>query len=305
MNLLITGAWHEAKEHISFFQMEGHQVKYMQYEQDGLPCAPEWVEGIIGNGIFLFHPIEEFVNLHYIQLTSAGYDRVPMDYIKEHKIQIYNARGVYSVPMAEFAVAGVLALYKRLPGFLESQRNHEWQKRRDLLELSGKKVLVVGFGSVGQECAKRFGAFGAMVLAADIQKPEMGFDVFYSMEHLPEALARADIVILTLPLTEETRGMFDEKAFASCKPGVILVNISRGAIVKERALVEALRKGTLGGAVLDVFETEPLPESSPLWDMPNVIVTPHNCFVSECNDDRLTSVIYENLRSFLKVESET
>ncbi len=305
MNLLITGAWCEAQENLSLFKTEGHQVKYMQYEQDELPCAPEWVEGIIGNGIFLFHPIEEFVNLHYIQLTSAGYDRVPMDYIKEHKIQIYNARGVYSVPMAEFAVAGVLALYKRLPGFLESQRNHEWQKRRDLLELSGKKVLVVGFGSVGQECAKRFGAFGAMVLAADIQKPEMGFDVFYSMEHLPEALARADIVILTLPLTEETRGMFDEKAFASCKPGVILVNISRGAIVKERALVEALRKGTLGGAVLDVFETEPLPESSPLWDMPNVIVTPHNCFVSECNDDRLTSVIYENLRSFLKVESET
>lgn len=117
MNLLITGAWREAKEHISFFQTEGHRVKYMQYEQDELPCAPEWVEGIIGNGIFLFHSIEEFVNLHYIQLTSAGYDRVPMDYIKEHKIQIYNARGVYSVPMAEFAVAGVLALYKRLPGF--------------------------------------------------------------------------------------------------------------------------------------------------------------------------------------------
>lgn len=295
MNLLITGAWREAKEHISFFQTEGHRVKYMQYEQDELPCAPEWVEGIIGNGIFLFHSIEEFVNLHYIQLTSAGYDRVPMDYIKEHKIQIYNARGVYSVPMAEFAVAGVLALYKRLPGFLESQRNHEWQKRRDLLELSGKKVLVVGFGSVGQECAKRFRAFGTMVLAADIQKPEMGFDVFYSMEHLPEALARADIVILTLPLTEETRGMFDEKAFTSCKPGVILVNISRGAIVKERALVEALRKGTLGGAVLDVFETEPLPESSPLWDMPNVIVTPHNSFISSLNSTRLLKLIMENL----------
>lgn len=295
MNLLITGAWREAKEHISFFQTEGHRVKYMQYEQDELPCAPEWVEGIIGNGIFLFHSIEDFVNLHYIQLTSAGYDRVPMDYIKEHKIQIHNARGVYSVPMAEFAVAGVLALYKKLASFLESQRDHEWRKQRDLMELSGQTVLILGFGSVGRECAKRFKAFGTMVLAADIQKPEMGFDVFYSMEHLPEALARADIVILTLPLTEETRGMFNEKAFASCKPGVILVNISRGTIVKERALVEALRKGTLGGAVLDVFETEPLPESSPLWDLPNVIVTSHNSFISSLNSTRLLKLIMENL----------
>ena len=295
MNLLITGAWHEAKENFSFFQTEGHQVKYMQYEQDELPCAPEWVEGIIGNGIFLFHPIEEFVNLHYIQLTSAGYDRVPMDYVKEHKIQIYNARGVYSVPMAEFAVAGVLALYKRLPGFLESQRNHEWLKRRDLLELSGKKVLVVGFGSVGKECAKRFRAFGTMILAADIQKPEMGFDVFYSMEHLPEVLARADIVVLTLPLTEMTKGMFDEKFLSVCNPGAILVNISRGAIVKEQALVEALRKGTLSGAVLDVFETEPLPADSPLWDIPNVIITPHNSFKGDQSGIRLRNLILKNL----------
>lgn len=295
MNLLITGAWHEAKENFSFFQTEGHQVKYMQYEQDELPCAPEWVEGIIGNGIFLFHPIEEFVNLHYIQLTSAGYDRVPMDYVKEHKIQIYNARGVYSVPMAEFAVAGVLALYKRLPGFLESQRNHEWQKRRDLLELSGKKVLVVGFGSVGKECAKRFRAFGTMILAADIQKPEMGFDVFYSMEHLPEVLARANIVVLTLPLTGMTKGMFDEKFLSVCNPGAILVNISRGAIVKEQALVEALRKGTLSGAVLDVFETEPLPADSPLWDMPNVIITPHNSFKGDQSGIRLRNLILKNL----------
>lgn len=295
MNLLITGAWCEAQENLSLFKTEGHQVKYMQYEQDELPCAPEWVEGIIGNGIFLFHPIEEFVNLHYIQLTSAGYDRVPMDYIKEHKIQIYNARGVYSVPMAEFAVAGVLALYKRLPGFLESQRNHEWQKRRDLLELSGKKVLVVGFGSVGQECAKRFKAFGTMILAADIQKSEMGFDVFYSMEHLSEALAQANIVILTLPLTEKTRGMFDEKLFSVCNSGTILVNISRGAILKEQALVEALRTGTLGGAVLDVFETEPLLADSPLWNMPNVIVTPHNSFISNVNITRLWKLIVKNL----------
>lgn len=295
MNLLITGAWKQAKENIPNLVEMGHDVVFLQNEPDALPCDPAWVEGVVGNGIFLSHPIKNFTNLRYIQLTSAGYDRVPMDYIKEHKIQIHNARGVYSVPMAEFAVAGVLALYKKLASFLESQRDHEWRKQRDLMELSGQTVLILGFGSVGRECAKRFKAFGTKILAIDIQKPEVGFDAFYSVEHIPEAMAQAEIVVLTLPLTEKTRGVFDGDRLTLCKPGAILVNISRGAVVKEQALVEALRNRTLGGAVLDVFETEPLSKESPLWDMPNVIVTPHNSFVSECNANRLVSVICKNL----------
>ena len=295
MNLLITGAWKHAKENIPNLVEMGHDVVFLQNESDALPCDPAWVEGVVGNGIFLSHPIKNFTNLRYIQLTSAGYDRVPMDYIKEHKIQIHNARGVYSVPMAEFAVAGVLALYKKLAGFLESQRDHEWRKQRDLMELSGQTVLILGFGSVGRECAKRFKAFGTNILAADIQKPEVGFDTFYSVEHIPEALAQADIVVLTLPLTEETRGMFDGERLTLCRPGAILVNVSRGAVVKEQALVEALRNRTLGGAVLDVFETEPLPKESPLWDMRNVIITPHNSFISAANSTRLWKLIVNNL----------
>ena len=104
MNLLITGAWQEAKKYIETIEKMGHQVQFLQFEKDALPCDYEWVEGIIGNGLFLFHPIEKFKNLKYIQLTSAGFDRVPMDYVKEHKIVINNARGVYSAPMAEYAV---------------------------------------------------------------------------------------------------------------------------------------------------------------------------------------------------------
>ena len=114
MNLLITGAWTGAKDYIEQIENEGHAVVFLQYEKDDLPCAYEWVEGVICNGLFLTHSIEKFVNLKYIQLTSAGFDRVPMEYVAEHNIEIHNARGVYSIPMAEFAVAGVLQLYKKL-----------------------------------------------------------------------------------------------------------------------------------------------------------------------------------------------
>ena len=113
MNLLITGAWNGGKNYISEIESMGHQIRFMQYETDVLSCDENWVEGVICNGLFLSHPIEKFTNLKYIQLTSAGFDRVDMDFVKAHNIEIHNARGVYSIPMAEFAVCGVLQLYKQ------------------------------------------------------------------------------------------------------------------------------------------------------------------------------------------------
>lgn len=112
--------------------------------------------------------IEKFKNLRYIQLTSAGYDRVPLDYVKEHQIEIHNARGVYSIPMAEFAISGVLQLYKQARFFDNNQKNHQWIKHRGLLELNEKTVCIVGCGSVGTECAKHFAAFGCQVVGIDL-----------------------------------------------------------------------------------------------------------------------------------------
>ena len=112
MNLLIAGAWHPAKEHFLELENLGHRIVFLQNESDVLPCAPEWVEGIVCNALFLFHEIGQFVNLQYIQLTSAGFDRVPMSYVQPHHIEIHNAHGVYSIPMAESALCGVLQLYR-------------------------------------------------------------------------------------------------------------------------------------------------------------------------------------------------
>lgn len=286
MELLVTGAFSGAKQHIRELEEKGHRVHFLQFEKDELPCPPDQIEGVICNGLFLFHAIEKFTRLRFIQLTSAGYDRVPMEYVKANGIQIYNARGVYSIPMAEAAVAGVLDLYRKMYVFRENQKRHIWEKQRDLLEISEKTVGIFGFGSVGTECAKRFEAFGARVV---------GVNSSWAPDKADFLLRESDIVICALPLTESTRHYFDAERISLMKPTAVFVNLSRGGTVDTDALAHALTEGRIYGAVLDVFEEEPLGTESPLWDMENVIITPHNCFVGDRNEERLWGVIKDNL----------
>ena len=295
MRLLVTGAWNAAEEQLNMLRQR-HELRVQQQEAAPLVCEPDWVEGVICNGLFLHHPIEQFVNLRYIQLTSAGFDRVPMAYVREKGIEIHNARGVYSAPMAEFAVCGVLQLYKQAAFFRENQVQRRWQKHRGLRELSGKTVCMVGCGSVGSACARRFAAFDCRVIGVDLtEQPRQHFETVFEIGQLEQALTQSDVVILTLPLTEETTDLLDETRLSRIKQGAVLVNLSRGALVKTDALVSALRSGCLSGAVLDVFEEEPLPQSSPLWDLENVLITPHNSFVGEGNGERLWDVICRGL----------
>lgn len=297
MNLLITGAWQEAEKSINTIENMGHKVVFLQYEKDKLPCDYEWVEGIICNGLFLSHPIEKFVNLKYIQLTSAGYDRVPMEYVNQHNIKINNARGVYSIPMAEFAITGVLQLYKHMDSFAENQKAALWNKERNLLELFGKTVCIVGCGSVGTECAKRFRDFGCNVVGVDIvTRKDVNYRKIEPIDNIDEVLACSDIVVLTLPLTERTFHIMNKDRFEKMKKESVLVNIARGAVVDTAALIEALDNKKPGGAVLDVFEEEPLGNENRLWSMENVIVTPHNSFVGDGNRERLKRVIINNLK---------
>ena len=128
MKLLVTGAWNGTIEQLNQIEAMGHSIVFMQNEKEMLPCAYEDVEGVICNGLFLSHPIEKLTSLRYIQLTSAGFDRVPMDYVQAHGIEIHNARGVYSIPMAEFALSGVLQLYKKSRFFFENQKKKVWKK---------------------------------------------------------------------------------------------------------------------------------------------------------------------------------
>ena len=300
MKLLITGAVNWTSEQISKIEELNNNVIFVQDERTPLKeqnIDISEIEGVICNGLFLYNDIKEFKSLKFIQLTSAGFDRVPMDYINEKNIKIHNARGVYSVPMSEFAISGVLQLYKKSQFFIENKKQKKWVKNRELKELNGSEVLIVGCGSVGQHCAKLFNAFNCSIYGIDLYPIENeNFIKVFQLNKLEERLSSADVVVLTLPLTNETKELFDKDKFSQMKKGSTLVNIARGGIVQTDALIEAL-KTKLYGAVLDVFDTEPLPENSELWNLENVVLTPHNSFVGNNNMQRLFKLVKENLQN--------
>ena len=298
MKTLITGAFKCSKEQIKELEKLGLQIQFMQDERANTDINFSEIEFVICNSLFLYHDIKLFKNLKAIQLTSAGLDRVPLDYIKQNNIKLYNARGVYSIPMAEWTVLKILEIYKNSKKFWKQQEEHIWEKDRNILELNGKIATIVGFGNVGQEIAKRLKVFNVKINAVDLQNNNSEYqDMFYTISEINEAIKVSDILILTLPLTKETEGIIDKEKLMLMKENSILVNIARGKIIKEKDLIEILKEKQKDflGIILDVFENEPLDKESKLWDFENVIVTPHNSFVGENNSERLYMLIKENI----------
>ena len=301
MKLLMTGAFNCTAEQKLNIEKLGCEVMFQQMENEPLSEEMYTADMVICNGLFLYNDLDKFKNLKFVQLTSAGLDRVPVEKMNEKGIVLHNARGVYSTPMAEWVLTGVLTLYKNTNAFYSNQQNHKWIKDRNVKELSGSTICIVGCGSVGTECAKLFKPFSNEMIAVDIVKPKSDlFDNYYTINNVTEAVKNADVVILTLPLTDETRNMFNKELLSQFKNDAIFVNISRGAVVNEVDLIDALKNGKIDGAVLDVFNTEPLDENSELWEMENVIITPHNSFVSQKNNERLFNLVYNNLNTYMK-----
>lgn len=294
MNVLVTGAFQLNDEELAELTAAGHKVFFHPDERAEV-AKPEQYEAVVCNGLFLYSPIENFTDLRLIQLTSAGLDRVPTDYILEHGIELHNASGVYSVPMAEFAVCGILQHFKQSRFFAENQGLHRWEKHRGLRELFGKRVCILGCGDVGREIAKRLKAFGCHITGVNRTVREIeNFDDVLPTEMLADAVAECDVFVCCIALTPQTRGIVSEDVFARLSTDAVFVNVARGALADEAALTAWLQKG--GRAVLDVFENEPLPEDSPLWDMDNVILTPHNSFVGDGNRQRLWEIIRGSLK---------
>ena len=293
MNVLVTGAFQLNSEELTALEAAGHKV--FTHPDERAPVEqPERYEAVVCNGLFLYNPIESFTNLRLIQLTSAGLDRVPLDYVRAHGIELHNATGVYSVPMAEFAVCGILQFFKQSRFFAENQAQHRWEKHRGLLELSGKRVCILGCGDVGREIAKRLKAFDCRITGVNRTVRVLpDFDEVLPLDKLPDTAAVCDILICCIALTPETRGIVSKEVFDHLPVGAGFVNVARGALADGAALTAWLQNG--GHAVLDVFEEEPLPETSPLWDMENVILTPHNSFVGDGNRVRLWGTISKAL----------
>ena len=215
-------------------------------------------------------------------------------------MRITSASGVHAEPLAEFAMFGLLAFTKNLPRLLADTKERHWQ-HRPVAELVDRTLLVVGLGSIGTEVARLAKAFGMHVIAVNRSgRTDVGdVDEVRSSRFLGDLLPVADAVVLTLPLTKETKGLIDAKAISRMRSGAILIDVGRGGVVDEAALAAALEEGRLAGAALDVFAVEPLPPDSPLWRLPNVLISPHTTALSVRENERIIALFTENLRRYL------
>jgi phosphoglycerate dehydrogenase-like enzyme len=240
-------------------------------------------------------------SLRWIQNWGAGVEYMPLAKIKELGITLTNASGVHAYPISETIFAMMLAFTRSLDVYIKSQLNKTWSKQRPLAELHGKTIGILGVGAIGEETARLAKSFRMKVLGLRRSGASVEFvDEVYDYSGLASMLGESDYVVNTLPLTAETRRMIGAEQFAAMKPSAYFINIGRGATVDNVAMIEALREKRIAGAGLDVFEKEPLPESSPLWEMDNVIITPHTSGFTEYYDDRVIEDIFlPNLQKYL------
>lgn len=297
--LLLTGAIKLSEEYLQQLKALGFEIIFVKDERVSLQMDVSNIDAVVCNSLFLYNDITKFKKLQFIQLTSAGFERVPLDYIKKRGIKIFNAKGVYSIPIAEWVILKILEIYKKSRYFFKAQCEHKWEKQRDLLELTDKVATIVGFGDIGSEVAKRLKVFGAKIIGVGRRKIDSDLiDEYCSVDDLDNSLRKSDIVVLTVPLTSKTYHLINAARLANMKDNSVLINVSRGSVIDEDALVKALQKEKFLGVALDVFEEEPLATNSPLWDIENVIITPHNSFLSDKTSNRLSGLIVGNLKKF-------
>ena len=246
--------------------------------------------------------------LRWIQRTGTGINQIiDLPELVESDVVLTNSRGPHALPMANHVFAMMLSLAHRLPALMDAQRDHDWHAAKRIpsfVDLEGRVVGILALGDIGKAVARRAVGFGMEVYAVDKHPgtPPPGVSGLWGPDRLDDLLAMSDWFVVTAPLTAETRGLIDSRRLGLLKRGAYVIVISRGKIVDEEALVERLRSGHLAGAGLDVTAVEPLPEDSPLWDMDNVVLTPH---LSARSPDALAGArenFRENLRRFLANE---
>ncbi|MCU1439148.1 MAG: phosphoglycerate dehydrogenase [Rhodoglobus sp.] len=229
------------------------------------------------------------------QVAAAGLSREQLE-----RVAFTTSAGVHGAPLAEFAVFGVLAGAKSLPRLLDQQRAHEWTGRWTMAQVSEQTILVLGLGGIGRQVAAKLAALGATVIGTsrrDVAVP--GVARVIHPDEIVLVAPDIDAVVATLPGTLATTGMVGADFLAAIKPGATVVNVGRGSVVDEPALVSALVDGRVGAAVLDVFAREPLAADSPLWDMPSVLISPHTAALSAAEDRMIAELFARNATRFL------
>jgi D-2-hydroxyacid dehydrogenase (NADP+) len=255
--------------------------------------------------------IERAPKLAFIQSISAGTDQYSRDSLKIAGIRLASAQGVNAAAVAEHAMALVLALARQLHLARDNQRARHWRgmisdltQRED--ELGGKTLLIVGLGRIGAHLARLARGFGMRVIATkrDVPAGEGLADAVFPPDRLIEQLAEADVVVLTCPLTAHTEGLIDARAFAAMKPSAFLINVARGRVVQEAALIAALAEKRIAGAGIDCTVEEPLPASSPLWALDNAIITPHTAGETRRYEDGVIDLLLDNLERLWRGDAE-
>ncbi len=247
-------------------------------------------------------------NLRWIQMTWAGANKYTASAEVFDNIILTSASGAYGSVISEYVISGILVLYRNLFLYRTQMKNGYWYKIESEDTLEGKRALILGTGNIGQETAKKLRCFGVYTvgMSRTTRDKQLFFDELYTIENLDDQLQSADVVIITLPGTAETKGMFDEERINKMKSNSMLVNVGRGFVVNTDALTNALHKGVLGGAVLDVTNPEPLPETHPLRYMENVVLTPHISGISwgenEFTRKKILDIFCENMKLDSKSE---
>lgn len=240
--------------------------------------------------------------LRWIQFASAGTEPIAPVRDRVSHLILTNGRGIHAAPIADYVMTAAVMLQSGFPTFFRNQQARRWE-RRPVVALAGRTLGVVGLGAIGQAIARRAAASGMDVIGvrrSGAPLPDVG--QVYAPERLAEFLPRCDFVVLAVPVTDATRAMIGAREFAAMKPSAYLINVARGAVVDEPALIAALAGGTIAGACLDVFAVEPLPPESPLWTMPNVIVTPHIAGMRDDYGAQFTAIFADNLGRYARGE---
>ncbi|NGM68751.1 D-2-hydroxyacid dehydrogenase [Natronolimnobius sp. AArcel1] len=239
--------------------------------------------------------LERAQNLRWVHALSSGVDSYPLEELEEREIVLTNSAGIHAQPIAEQVLCYMLMFERGLTESVRQQRQSVWE-RVTAGELHGQTVGVIGVGAIGERVAELCAAFGMEVLGTkrDLEDVPDAVDEIYAADDHHEVLARADYVVLACPLTDETQGLIGERELHVMGRNSVLVNIGRGELADEDALVESLQQGRIRGAGLDVFETEPLPRESPLWDLSNVVITPHMAGSTPHRFDRWLEILEPN-----------
>lgn len=247
--------------------------------------------------------VERAPRLRWIHSTGAGVERLLGPEVKSREIAVTSSSGIHKA-VVEHVFAFMLAFFRRLHIALRSQLQRQWERRRAVgEELQGKTLGILGLGTIGAEIAQKAQGFGMRVIGMKrTPSPVPGVECVVGSDELHTVLKESDVVVVALPMTPDTRGLIGEAEFHVMKRAALFINIGRGPIVQEDALIHALREGWIAGAALDVFEREPLPPNSPLYELDNVIITPHVSGSSPAYMDRAVSLFCENLRRYLMRE---